>query len=653
VPFLIKASINDARKFSIWYYWDASKVGLFIASITSKIFRISIKKLEYKIQDVRDHDDLSILMQTRFWDSMKIKEEIVKDPLFKFYFDSNSKNNKLKLCLIKLIVSYDVLNTGHQYNLLNPVFMIRVSAWKLQTSHKICDDGAILFIRRRKWHSIIEKEALKNNIMLVNLPRELKLNYKQLIQKLIPTNLLDIIHFMIIRKTIPVKNRSNEKIFDKKPRIATEYSGHLNIERPECYSDLFFLQRLLIFNLNSDPLNREKYAEMRRYGIKPVAISPNATEVSDPSLYYFSKSKYITKIKKIKGNEPEIKWMSQVHDAYSRRSAFWGELFEQFNIKIYTSWYKYDDSHLPIAEAMEGLGGVTAFYQRSYESMPSVILSVNSDIMFGFSKSSAKIEKLNGSSISYHVTTGYLGDHRFSLLRTQAERIRKALKQKGANHIMAYFDENTIDDSRWFIDHASARKNYTFLLEKVLQNTDFGLVLKPKTPASLLRRLGPVTELLENALETGRCFIYLDGAVQGSYPPAAAALVADVSVHDGIGAVTAGLESALCGVPTLLIDEEGCQISNLYELGVDKVVFNGLGELWETYNHYIKTHDKDSGFGDWSKMLNEMDPFRDGRSAERIGTYLKWLLDGFQAGMRREAAGRYCRQWGNDKIISV
>ena len=57
-------------------------------------------------------------------------------------------------------------------------------------------------------------------------------------------------------------------------------------------------------------------------------------------------------------------------------------------------------------------------------------------------------------------------------------------------------------------------------------------------------------------------------------------------------------------------------------------------------------------------MLDELDPFRDGRAAERMGTYIKWLIDGFKAGMDREtimadAAERYCEKWGKDKVTSV
>ena len=61
-------------------------------------------------------------------------------------------------------------------------------------------------------------------------------------------------------------------------------------------------------------------------------------------------------------------------------------------------------------------------------------------------------------------------------------------------------------------------------------------------------------------------------------------------------------------------------------------------------------------FGDWSSVIGEFDPFRDGLAAKRIGDYLSWLVDGFERGLDRavvmaQASDRYAALWGNDKVI--
>jgi hypothetical protein len=200
--------------------------------------------------------------------------------------------------------------------------------------------------------------------------------------------------------------------------------------------------------------------------------------------------------------------------------------------------------------------------------------------------------------------------------------------------------------------------NYAFLLEKLMTNPWLGLVIKPKTPQTLRRRLGPVAELLKEAETTGRCHVFEGGAIQGSYPPVAAGLAADVAIHGHLGAGTAGVELALAGIPTLLLDREGWPTSPLYQLGKGQVVFTDWEQLWEACTQHWATPGGIPGFGDWSSMLDELDPFRDGRAAERMGSYVQWLIEGFQSGLDREcimadAAERYCEMWGRDKITEI
>ena len=62
------------------------------------------------------------------------------------------------------------------------------------------------------------------------------------------------------------------------------------------------------------------------------------------------------------------------------------------------------------------------------------------------------------------------------------------------------------------------------------------------------------------------------------------------------------------------------------------------------------------GFGDWSSIIDDLDPFRDGKAAYRMGTYLNWLIQGYEQGLEKEvvmknAAEKYRKQWGDDKVI--
>ncbi len=164
--------------------------------------------------------------------------------------------------------------------------------------------------------------------------------------------------------------------------------------------------------------------------------------------------------------------------------------------------------------------------------------------------------------------------------------------------------------------------------------------------------------MLEKAEKTGRCFVYeSSGRHTTLAPPILAGLSADICIHGHLIAGTASLECALEGLPTLLIDREGAPYSKLHDLPEGKVVFKDWPSAIEAIFEHFNTAEGIAGFGDWSSIINDFDPFRDGKAAYRIGTYLHWLIEGFENDLDRElimanAAERYKKQWGEDKVIT-
>ena len=87
-----------------------------------------------------------------------------------------------------------------------------------------------------------------------------------------------------------------------------------------------------------------------------------------------------------------------------------------------------------------------------------------------------------------------------------------------------------------------------------------------------------------------------------------------------------------------------------------KVIFKDWPEAINAVMEYFQTPGGIPGFGDWTDHLDEFDPFRDGKAATRMGTYLHWMIQGFEDGLDREtimanAAERYAKKWGTDKVI--
>jgi len=678
LPYLIHGELNNSKKRKV-YFIDGTRTGIFLARLTIWMVKATVKKLQFQLIDIKDDSGNLLNLRILYFDITTVQKKILENPDFQEMVQNSNDLTKNRISKF-LAKQAGIFDSHNKLTIRRALTLIHVARWKseqvLATNEK-----AILFMNKRAWVEEVKNYALRYNVDVIPV-KDIRFSFKSFssgILRLKIGGILKNLYFCFLEKDLrPVaawftKRVNVDDLQAKKnasPKLGVEYYGHLNLGHPELHSDLFFWQQsalsgediLLTFNLPSDPIDKKKSVEINKYQMSIVALSAKAKTVTSVPIFYHwpGHSKFpLAKFKsKNKNNTGERKWLLQQIRDYYRMHDYWRDFFINYNIKVFTSWYKYDASHYAIADALRSAGGVSAIYQRAFEELPSVETITNCDVVFGFSPKNAKLEEEAGSHIPYHISVGYFGDHRFSLVKPYAERIRKQLQINGAKRILAYFDENSGEDSRWHSGHEFMRLNYEFLLNKVLKEPWLGLTIKPKYVLTFRKRLGPVAELLERAEETGRCFVFERGTLAGTYPPVVAALASDITVHGHLWAATAGMESALAGRPTLLLDREGWPVSSLYRLGKDRVVFTDWQDLWKACKDHWGSPAGTPGFGDWSSMLDELDPFRDGRAAERIGTYLKWLLDGFKAGFPRDkvladAAERYAEKWGKDKITEV
>lgn len=656
-PYLIRG--DSYKNHKNIYYIDATRWGLFVAGITLRLINSALEKLQFRLIDIRDETGTLVRLRITYKDLAEVRNEIVTNPLFQQFLNGRVAKNRLAAFLIRKIPGSGIRNST---TLWRALFIIQVVAWKRKKLQHLSE--TILFLERRPWFQEIKNYACRYAVEIIPAKNISIKNFMPFLP------IKDFLKKIIYR--FYLKDKQLGPSFDSlsSGRLAVNYYGLLNLERPELNSDLFFWRysklsgKDIIITLTDTKatINESDFLKMKENGIIPVAFSYKAKKNRlIPIFYHWPKKRKISlpkKDNKYSKNLPEYKWLIHQLGDYHRLFDYWSNFFTKYNIRIYLTWYKYDATHYVIADALGALGGITAIYQRAFEEFSSVETIVNCDIEFGFSKKGAELKQQSGSKVAYYVVMGFLGDYRFPLLKEEAQRVRKKLKDNGAEYILAFFDENSADDVRWHTGHEFMREHYAFLLEKVLSEPWLGLVLKPKAPSTLRRRLGGVAELLSRAEARGRCFVFEGGLRHSFYPPAVAALASDIAIHVDLSAATAGVESALAGIPTLLLDREGWPISGLYRLGRGRVVFNDWLELWDACKDYWGSPSELKGFGDWSSMLDEIDPFRDGRAAERMGIYLKWLLDGLKAGLPRDpvmadAAERYSKIWGKDKVIQM
>lgn len=662
------------------YFIDATRWGRGAARFVLRLLDIGVEKLAFRLVDIKDDQGNLLRLRIAYFDFQEVQGEILKNPVFKEALEHEKGDNSIQTYLAKQTAASDLWT---HTTVSRALLLVQIAIWKAKRDGLATGGKIVLFMRKRPWRGEIQRYAVKNGVDLICV-KDICLSVKDIVFRLAGNKikicrsayfyLLKNGLIQFLKKIIDGKDEVFAPSFSQNRssagRIAVEYYGHLNLDHPELNSDLFFWQQagclkdniLLVYHLYNDPLDEAKWAQMKAYGVEAVALNPRASSVASvPVFYHWAQTVKARPLRfktKTKDNFLERKWLSRKVSDYHALYNYWLDFFTRYNAKIYLTWYIHDAGHCALADALRSRGGVMAAYQRSVQEFPSRETSVVADIFFSFSKTNVELEKRAHSMIGYHVVTGYLGDHRFELSRPMAQQVRNALKKNGAQTIIAFFDEGSMDDACWHTGHQFMRENYQFLLEKFLADPSLGLVLKPKVPVSLERRLGPVAELLRRAKQTGRCYVFEAGSLHGSYPPAVAALSANVSIHGHMAAVTAGMEAALAGAPTLLLDREGWPVSPLYQLGKGKVVFTDWPSLWNACQEHWKTPGGVPGFGDWSSMIDEFDPFRDGRAAERMGMYLRWVQEELNSGWDRktalaDAAERYGEMWGVDKVTEM
>jgi hypothetical protein len=635
---------ND--KTNTHYYFDATMPGKTVANFFGKLFGFQIKKLEFEMRHVKDERGELIRLRIPRKDLFEIQEQIISSETYRSLYKDEWKQARVNDFIKKGLV---LIEGGIMVvkSVSRALYLIQVVAWHRQ---KTDVSKVKLLLSRRAWWNVFEQYASSAGISLKRISDKRALfidrsGLREILRKY-PRLYTRLKSFKTGKFRIkPVKSDSSI------PKLYVFGRGEATLDNNGHHSDFFwflnsdFPAKNILYDFQSE----EEKLTLERHGICVIT-----GQVVNLPAHNITKMPLPEKNGRFK---EELKSLKSLITSYNSTKAYWSIFCQTYGMKIYFSWYACNIYHMAIADAIKEVGGIFAVWQMSFIGFRQIELGTNADIVFCYSSWSANVERQQGSKINYQVITGYPKDYAPPLLKKEAMDLRTKLQSNGAKKIIFAIDENSVDDSRWHTGHMLQRENYSFILGKILDTPWLGVVFKPKAAKTLRRRLGEVADLLTEAEKTGRCYIYeASGRHTTSAPPILAGLSADVCIHGHLDGGTAGLECALEGIPTLLIDREGCPDSKLYELPEGKVIFKSWPEAIDALMEHFQTPQGIPGFGDWSKIINELDPFRDGMAASRIGTYLHWLIQGYEKGLDRDsimanAAEMYSDTWGKDKII--
>jgi hypothetical protein len=144
--------------------------------------------------------------------------------------------------------------------------------------------------------------------------------------------------------------------------------------------------------------------------------------------------------------------------------------------------------------------------------------------------------------------------------------------------------------------------------------------------------------------------------------PAEGAAAADFSVSVDIN--SAAVVAALGGNRSIQLDYVRMHESSVsdwakfHRAGPDRLVFDDPEKLWSSLNRYFDDPGSESSLGSVDEyLLQEVDPFRDGKAGKRIGDYMRWYLEGLDGGLDRDdaldqASTFYSTGWGDQAVWS-
>ncbi len=332
------------------------------------------------------------------------------------------------------------------------------------------------------------------------------------------------------------------------------------------------------------------------------------------------------------------------------RVTLYEAFFSLYNIKMHYGIYEAGMDMIAANIAIELVGGIDLCHHWSNFDVIEICIGKPHDVYFSWGPYYERhfFDK-NFYEMKYLVYTGYPYDYHFPRCKQKAQLYRQRLLENGAKFIVCFFDQRY--SYFWPKANKDIEDIYRALLHKVLQDSDFGLITKPKKIRNFWEIMPNLSSLAKEAEKTGRCF-FLDGSTSTNV----AAQASDLAIGFGVYS-TPAIESAISGIPAITCDLQGLVSHPFYKEGYNSIVFNDLDTMMQSIQQFKNRNNNSDGFADYSFSLKDIDPFRDGRASERVGFFMKWLLDEFDKGkysqqVVEKAVERYRTEWGTDKVIS-
>ena len=675
---LIKICLFGRNLETVWFFEPINKYMQRLISLARflHIIQGNFHKNHFNVNQIRN--ELGVNQYCKIYSEIRnicskiMGEHIENNPLLE-KMESLWDRRKLNFYFEKAIERYA---SGE---LVAECFRVALVEWIIRYQYQCEPTVCVILIEKTKWHKHIRSYAESKEIQIYGYRyRKIRkvINYTKRFLKFI-IKLVSFVcnilnhqkeRLMHINKKEPLNDNIKRSKKSIQARIGICYSGAKIDFDPTERTEFFWLNDiqisgsdLILYNffandsLYADALNQLSLKQIKLMGNGDGIPAWVPTSMMIKTLIRVLLIIFTGNIKCIlKG-----KWIAPYYTfelvSLGSDYSYWIDFFSTNNIVVNVSIL--NATTMGQVLALDTLNVLSVSYQHSASNYyPTTFVSSGENIQFLFSDFYERLFREVDAPVDYYIKTGFIYDSAFQAIKNQgsADIIRKELKTYGAEFILCFYDENSIDRWDMPVPHEEATKDYKCLLEWLLEDKTLGIVFKPKRSQSLYQRISQASELINKARATGRCIFLTSSTKIGGIYPAEAAMISDLCIGKFPG-ISATLEAQLIGVPSILIDTNNNYDHMFYTWGKDVVVFDNWKSLKNAINKYRTNPESNADIGNWSPFSNQLDPFLDGEASCRMGSYIQWAFQELKRGGTKrkaiETANRlFSEKWGSQYI---